>query len=340
VVVTGGSGYLGSRLVERLGAAGDRVVNFDLEPPDDQPGVEFVRGDVRDRGALRAACAGADVIIHGVALQPLARDRRLMEDVNVGGTSNLLASALDAKVRKVVYVSSTSVFGIPERNPLVEDSPLRPLEPYGRSKLQAELLCRDAVERGVDVTVIRPRTIVGPGRLGLFSILFDWISEGAPIYVLGRGDNQTNFIHLEDLASACILAAQREGAATYNVGATEVDTMREMLQALVDHAGTGASVRSLPKRPAILAMRALSTVGLAPFAPYHWLLYGEPIWFDSGRARGELGWEPEKSNVEMMIESYDWFLANRDSLRYQSDAHGSLLRQRMLRLLKLMGRVV
>ena len=91
--------------------------------------------------------------------------------------------------------------------------------------------------------------------------------------------------------------------------------MRETLQALVDHAGTGSRVRSLPAAPARLGMQALATVGLAPFAPYHWLLYGESLWFDTTQARTELGWEPRHSNASMVIESYDWFLAHRGDAR-------------------------
>ena len=77
---------------------------------------------------------------------------------------------------------------------------------------------------------------------------------------------------------------------------------------------------SLPTRPAAVAMRGLTQLGLAPFAPYHWLLYGESLWFDTTRARTELGWEPTHSNASMLIESYEWFLAHRREL---ADSHGS-----------------
>ncbi len=312
VLVTGGSGYFGSILTGMARARGDRVRVFDLNPPVPVAGVEYIAGDVRDRAAVTAACDGADVVLHNVAQVPLAQDRDLFWSVNVTGTANVLLAARDRGVAKVVHTSSSAIYGIPDRNPVAEDTPARPLEAYGRAKLEAELLCRDAADAGVDVTVVRPRTILGHGRLGIMAVLFEFVAEGAPVYVLGKGDNRYQFVHATDLADACLRAAGREKPAVYNIGAGNFGTMRETLQALVDHAGTGSRVRSLPAAPARAAMRTLSRLGVAPFAPYHWLLYAESLWFDTTRARTELGWEPRHSNASAVIESYEWFLAHRD----------------------------
>jgi nucleoside-diphosphate-sugar epimerase len=320
-LVTGGSGYFGTILVDRALARGDDVRIFDVNPPAPREGkAEYVAGDVRDRDALRAACDGVDVVLHNVAQVPLAKDRGLFRSVNVVGTANLLVAARDAGVSKLVHTSSSAIFGIPESNPVNEDTPARPLEAYGRAKLEAELLCRDAVESGLDVTVIRPRTILGHGRLGIMAVLFEFVAEGAPVYVLGDGSNRYQFVHASDLADACLRAADREKPAVYNIGASEFGTMRETLQALVDHAATGSRVRSLPAGPAKLGMRSLAQFGLVPFAAYHWLLYGESLWFDTSRAQTELEWSPEHSNASMVIESYEWFLEHRDEL---GGAHGS-----------------
>jgi nucleoside-diphosphate-sugar epimerase len=336
MLITGGSGYFGTVLAERAVEQGDAVRVFDLNPPDPAgPPVEFVRGDVRDRDALRAACQGVDIVLHNVAQVPLAKDRTLFDSVNVVGTANLLVAARDAGVTKVVHTSSSAVFGIPEDNPVTESTPCRPLEAYGRAKLHAELLCHDAVAAGLDVTIIRPRTILGHGRLGIMAILFEFVAEGAPVFVLGGGANRYQFVHAADLADACLRAAGRDKPAVYNVGTTDFGTMRETLQALVDHAGTGSRVRSLPTGPARAGMHALAGLGLAPFAAYHWLLYGESLWFDTTRARTELDWEPTHSNASMVVESYEWFLAHRHELdAAQGSHHQSPARLGLLRLLK------
>lgn len=335
VLVTGGSGYFGSVLVDQARARGDRVRVFDLAPPARPDAVEFVAGDVRDRETLRGACEDVDIVFHNVAQVPLAKDRGLFHSVNVVGTANLLVAARDADVTKVVHTSSSAVFGIPEANPVREDSPRHPLEDYGRAKLEAELLCEEAVAAGQDVTIIRPRTIMGHGRLGIMAVLFDFVADGAPVYLLGRGANRYQFVHANDLADACLRAGDRPGAGVYDVGAAEFGTMRETLEALVDHAGTGSTVRGLPVAPARAAMRVLARLGLAPFAPYHWLLYSESLWFDIGHTEEDLGWRAHHSNIAMLNESYDWFLAHRGELAASAGSrHQSPARLGLLRLLK------
>jgi nucleoside-diphosphate-sugar epimerase len=320
VLVTGGSGYFGSILVDRVLAAGDRARVLDLNPPA-QDGVEAVVGDVRDRALVEEACDGVDVVLHNVAQVPLARDRELFWSVNVLGTANVLVAARTRGVAKVVHTSSSAIYGIPEDNPVHEGSPAVPLEAYGRAKLEAEQLCHEAAGSGVDVTIIRPRTILGHGRLGIMAILFELVAEGAPVFVLDGGHNRYQFVHADDLAAAVLLAAGRPGSTSYNIGAQDFGTMRETLQALVDHARTGARVRSLPSAPARVGMQLASATGLAPFAPYHWLLYGESLWFDTAKATDELGWEAAHSNASMVIESYEWWRAHRAELGGDGRSH-------------------
>jgi nucleoside-diphosphate-sugar epimerase len=136
VLVTGGSGYFGSILAGMALDRGDAVRILDLNPPGDRADeVEFVQGDVRDLATLRDACDGVDVVLHNVAQVPLAKDRDLFWSVNVTGTANVLLAARDRGVAKVVHTSSSAIFGIPESNPVTEDTPGRPLEAYGKAKL-------------------------------------------------------------------------------------------------------------------------------------------------------------------------------------------------------------
>ena len=321
-LVTGGSGYFGSLLADHLREAGYRVRVLDLiDAPDRPADVELVRGDIRDATTVARAVAGVDVVFHNVAQVPLARDRELFESVNVGGTAVLLGACEEAGVGKVVHTSSSAVFGVPDTNPVTRATEPRPEEPYGRAKLDAELLCRAAISRGLDVSVVRPRTILGHGRLGIFGILFDWIADGASVPVLGSGDNVYQFVHADDLADACRRAAERPGPAVYNVGAERFGTMRQGLEALCRHAGTGARVRSVPAGPTVAAMRLSAALHLSPFAPYHWIMYGESMWFDVSPARDELGWRARWSNEEMLCDSYDWFLARRHDSQAGASVH-------------------
>jgi nucleoside-diphosphate-sugar epimerase len=334
--VTGGCGYFGSLLVRRLVAAGHRVRVLDVNDCDDRPAsVELIKGDIRDRDVVRRAVEGCDIVFNNVAQVPLAKDENLLRTVNVDGTALLLQEALRDGVRKVVHTSSSAVFGVPTHNPVTPSTVPAPVETYGHAKLAAERACLDAVAKGLDVTIVRPRTILGHGRLGIFGILFEWVADGADIFVLGSGDNRYQFIHADDLADLCMLAAAAPGAAVFNAGTDRFGTMRESLESLCLHAGTGSRVRSLPARPAGVLMKAAAAVHLAPFAPYHWLMYSKSLWFDIEHVRDALAWQPKWSNAEMLADSYDWFLANRsDTTRGGRSQHRTVAKQGALRALK------
>ncbi len=335
-LVTGGSGYFGSLLVQRLVAAGHQVRVLDINDADDRPAaVELVHGDIRDPRVVARALAGCDVVFNNVAQVPLAKDKRLLQTVNVDGTALLLSEATRLGVGKVVHTSSSAVFGVPASNPVLPSTMPTPVEAYGDAKLAAEGACLDAVSDGLDVTIVRPRTILGHGRLGIFGILFEWVADGADIFVLGGGDNRYQFIHADDLAEVCMLAAAAPGPAVFNAGTDRFGTMRESLEFLCTHADTGSRVRSLPARPAAVLMRAAAATHLAPFAPYHWMMYSKSMWFDIDHVRDALGWQPKWSNDEMLSDSYDWFLRNRaDTDRAGRSRHRTIAKQGALRALK------
>ena len=335
-LVTGGSGYFGSLLVHRLVAAGHTVRVLDLNDVDDRPAdIEVIQGDIRDAAVVARAVNGVDIVFNNVAQVPLAKDEELLRTVNVDGTTLLLAESLKAGVGKVVHTSSSAVFGVPRSNPVLPTTVPSPAESYGHAKLAAEWACLDAVRNGLDVTIVRPRTILGHGRLGIFGILFEWVADGADIFVLGDGSNRYQFVHADDLADVCVLAGAKAGPAVFNAGTDRFGTMREGLESLCAHAGTGSKVRSLPAGPAGLGMKAAAGLHLAPFAPYHWLMYSKSLWFDIQHVKDGLDWQPKYSNAEMLAESYDWFLANRASTADAGKSHHrTIAKQGALKLLK------
>ena len=321
-LVTGGSGYFGSLLVQQLLRAGHEVRVLDLNDADDRPDdVELVQGDIRDATTVARAVHGVDVVFNNVAQVPLAKDLHLLRSVNVDGTALLLDEARRSGVGKVVHTSSSAVFGVPAANPVLPTTVPSPVEAYGHAKLAAEWACLDAAAHGLDVSIVRPRTILGHGRLGIFGILFDWIADGADVVVLGDGSNRYQFIHADDLAEVCLLASRSAGPMIVNAGTDRFGTMRESLESLCRHAGTGSSVRSMPAGATSLAMRAAAGLHLAPFAPYHWIMYSKSLWFDIDHARDALGWQPHFSNEEMFAASYDWYVANRSITEAAGASH-------------------
>lgn len=332
-LVTGGAGYFGEVLARQLLARGDVVRILDLNPSS-LLGVEQLIGDIRDSAKVAEACRGIDVVYHNVAQVPLAKDRHLFMSVNESGTRILLDQARKSRVRKVVYTSSSAIFGIPDRNPVMRETQPRPAEIYGRAKLAGEELCRMASEAGLDVTIVRPRTILGHGRLGVVQILFDWVSKGRDVPVFNGGENIYQFVHADDLAWACIASSIRAGSAIYNIGAEQFGTMRELLEALIRHARSKSQIKSLPMAPMEIIMHAASRLGISPLAPYHALMYGRELYFDISDAKRELGYAPHYSNEAAICHSYDWYIANRDGIRYDgASRHRSAVRKGILSLL-------
>jgi nucleoside-diphosphate-sugar epimerase len=186
--ISGGAGFLGLHLARRLLGDGHLVRTLDVAPLDDaelERSVEELRGDVRDPADAARLVDGVDVLVHAAAALPILGSRDAIRSVNVGGTATVLAAALEAGVRRAILISSTAVYGIPEKHPIEESDPLVGVGHYGESKIEAEQVTREFARRGLETVILRPKTFLGPERLGVFEILFDWVREGRRIYALG-----------------------------------------------------------------------------------------------------------------------------------------------------------
>jgi len=338
VAISGGAGFFGLHLSRRLLRDGHSVRTLDLAPLDDdelEGGVEELRGDVRTTADARRLVAGADVLVHAAAALPIQESAEAIRSVNVDGTAVTYVAALEAGVRRAVLISSTAVYGVPERHPIHEDDPLVGVGHYGASKIEAERLCAAFGRRGLESVIVRPKTFVGPERLGVFEILFDWIREGRRIPVLGDGSNRYQLLAVEDLCDAVVrcLDAPVAGEAL-NVGAARFGTVREDLGALIEHAGSASTLRPIPARPAEVALRALELARLSPLAEWHYRTAHRDSFVAIDKARTLLGWEPRLSNAETLCETYDWYLAHRSSLRGAGVTHRVPWNQQALGLLR------
>jgi nucleoside-diphosphate-sugar epimerase len=336
--ISGGAGFLGLHLARRLLAEGNEVRTLDVVPLDD-PGLEAsvdeLRGDVRDAADTRRLTEDADVLVHAAAALPIQASREAIRSVNVEGTAVTLAAALENGVRRAILISSTAVYGVPKVHPIAEDAPLVGVGHYGESKIEAEQVAQDFGRRGLDVVILRPKTFLGPERLGVFEILFDWIREGRRIPILGDGSNRYQLLAVEDLVEATLAAATADVAGdTFNIGATEFGTVRSDLEALIAHAGSGSRLRPVPARPAELALRGLELLRLSPLAEWHYRTAHRDSYVEVSKAERLLGFSPRLSNTQALCETYDWYLENREHLRAAGVTHRVPWDQRALGLLK------
>jgi nucleoside-diphosphate-sugar epimerase len=316
-LVTGGSGFLGQAVVRRLLAAGCRVRVLDTAPmpPEWQGKVLFLQGDVRDAAAVDRAVGGVEAVCHAAAALPIHRNRRFIHEVNVDGARNVLDSSVRHGVLSVVAISSTAVYGLHKEHPIVESNRLVPVGPYGESKVEAERVCESYRGR-LHVAVLRPKTFLGQGRLGVFEILFDWIHDGKRIPMIGKGHNKYQLLDVEDLVDAIFIAASHpRGNDTFNIAASEFGTLRQDLAPLFAAAGHPPRFLPTPRRTTISALWVLDKLRLSPLTQWHYGTMSSDSYVETDKATRVLGWKPKRSNQDTLLAAYTWYHAHRDEVK-------------------------
>lgn len=313
ILITGGAGFLGLHLANKLARQGHQVSVIDIAPfnAEEYPtGVAFYTCDVRDIKKLHKLMDGIDWVIHSAAALPLWKPQDIYT-TNRDGTQMVLEAARQRGVKRFVMISSTAVYGVPKKHPILEHDPLVGVGPYGISKIQAEKVCERYREMGQHVTILRPKTFIGTARLGVFQILFDWVRTGKHIPIIGSGKNRYQLLEVEDLVDAAILSLTGPAAAandTFNVGARRFDTVRQDVQALCDYAGSGAKVLPTPAGPIKLALEIFNKLGLSPLYPWVYATADRDSFVSTDKIERALGWNPRYSNAEALIRSYQWYM--------------------------------
>jgi nucleoside-diphosphate-sugar epimerase len=315
VLITGGAGFLGINLVRHLMAKGYALASLDVEEFDypEMHKVETLKGDIRDKSLLDQAMEGVDFVVHTAAALPLYTPDDIYT-TDVEGTRNVLEAARRHGVERVVHVSSTAVYGIPDHHPLYETDKLEGVGPYGQAKIQAEMICLEYRAKGMVVPVIRPKSFVGPERLGVFALLYDWALNGHNFPMIGSGKNRYQLLDVEDLCEAIYLTLtlpETQVNDTFNVGAAEFTTMKEDYQAVLDYAGHGKKVVSFPAAPAIWGLRVLDRLKLSPLYTWVYETASKDSFVSIEKAERQLGFRPKYSNKDALLRNFRWYIENR-----------------------------
>ncbi len=321
VLITGSNGVLGRNLVEYLSNNyGDlfELILFDLVHHQDfLTKYKTFTGDLRNPNLLKQAVKEVEIVIHAAAASPSYSDEEVYEII-INGSKNLFEAAFNhGEVSRLIYLSSTSVYGVPKQVPVCETDSVMPYDAYNKSKIVVEKLCSDWRSRGKCITVLRPRTFIGPGRLGTFGILYEWASEGHHFPMLGAGKNLYQLLDVEDLCQAIYLAMVGRSEQVndlFNIGAAEFGRIKDDYQAVLDAAGFNKKIISLPAKPMFLVLNLLEKLKLSPFYKRLYLKLNRDYYVSLEKAKAKLGYAPRYSNQEALLRNYHWYLEEKERL--------------------------
>jgi len=340
VLVTGGSGFLGINMIRHLRAQGvEQIRSIDFVPFDypERGQVDAILGDIRDKAAVVRAMEGVDWVVHTAAALPLYKKEDILS-TDIDGTRNLLQAARDAGVKRFVHVSSTAVYGIPDHHPLKETDRLIGVGPYGEAKIRAEEECVAVRRKGLCVPIIRPKSFIGPERLGVFALFYDWALTGHNFPMIGWGNNRYQLLDVADLCDAiwlCLIGDAAKVNDVFNIGAREFTTMKEDYQAVLDVAGHGRRIIGFPAAPMIWTLRFLELLHLSPLYKWVYETACEDSFVSIEKAERVLGYNPKFSNKDALVRNYRWYVENLENFRHASGvSHRVPWKQGILGLVK------
>ena len=317
VLVTGGSGFLGINLIRFLRTKGvDEIRVLDIAdfdyPEKNEPWLKFTLGDVRDIPAVEKVTEGCDVVVHCAAALPLYSEKDIYT-TEVDGSKNVLNAARKFNLDRHVQISSTAVYGVPKKHPIYETDPMVGVGPYGHAKIEAEEACRAARKEGYCVPIIRPKSFIGPERLGVFALFYDWAYTGHGFPMIGSGNNRYQLMDVEDLCEAiwAAMTYPKDVVNTeFNIGAKDFTTMREDYQAVLDKAGYGKKIRGTPVKPIVFILRVLEALKLSPLYPWVYETASTDSFVSIEKAERLLDFNPKYSNKDALIRNYEWYVAH------------------------------
>lgn len=319
VLITGGAGFLGLHLARFFSQNKYEVYLLDIADFDKKEypkNCHFIKSDIRNKTLMYRYIKGMDFVIHAAAALPLWKSEDIFA-INVFGTKNVLEASLRNKVRRVIYISSTAVYGVPERHPIYENDSLIGVGPYGQSKIDAEKLCFEYIKKNLNVSIIRPKTFLGTHRLGVFEILFDWIHDGKKIPVIGNGNNRYQLLDVDDLVEAiylfinkdCLYQRQSLNNA-FNIGAEKYTTVKKDLETMFKVVDSKSKVFSTP---AFLVKKSLWLFEKLKISPLYQWVYDtadKDSFVSINKLTGTLKWHPKYSNSDALIKAYRWYYKN------------------------------
>ena len=340
-LVTGACGFLGSAIVENLVKKKHRVISIDIIEDKRISSIsEFHKINILDIDKLAKIFKTIDCVHHNAALVPLSKSGKKFYDTNVIGTKNIVDLILKSQnVSHISHMSSSAIFGKPKNeNHNVDYFNYNPTGLYGISKYKAELEVvnnkKNFNQLNISSSIIRPRPILGKGRLGIFEILFDWVKNNKKIPIIGDGNNTFQFANTADLVDVSIETSERNISGTFNIGTDRYGTLKNDLNTFFQSVNSDSKVLPINKKFCIISLAILDKLNLSPLSSWHYLSYSWNFHYDLKNTFKVLKWRPKYSNVEMLCNSYHDYLTRINEIGYNSSLHRSKIKQKFLGVIK------
>ena len=312
-IIIGGDGFVGTILARNLAAAGESVIIADIATGAARHNetLPHCRFDVTQPETFKSVDLAPDDIVYNLSarmlspIMPRAKRHDFFWPVNYDGVVNILGWMDKRGARKLVHFTTDMIYGHTHDVPTHENAPTVPLGEYGASKLATEWLCEGWRNKGFDITIFRPRLIIGPGRLGILSKLFKLIDLNLPVPMIGSGKNPYQFISVFDCASAAE-AAWRAGFPNkaYNLGSDTPPPVRQLLGDLIKEAGSRSLLLPTPAPLVKMALNTLDYINLPLMDPEQYLIADEICILDTTAAQRDLGWKPLYRDEDMLKAAY------------------------------------
>ncbi|MCC5779435.1 NAD(P)-dependent oxidoreductase [Nitratireductor sp. B36] len=319
-IIFGGDGFVGRHLAPKLVADGEEVIVADIVKSDlpHYRQVTFVHCDVTDPAAIEAVGMKADDMVYNLSakmlspIQVRAKRHDFFYPVNYHGTVNIIEAMDKAGAKKLVHFTTDMIYGHTVTYPMTEDHPVSPLGEYGQSKLDTEVLAAEWRKRGMNISLFRPRLIIGPGRLGILEKLFKLVDMNLPVPMIGSGKNPYQFISVFDCAEAARLA-WKAGVPNeaYNLGSLNPPPVRKLLGDLVKHAGSKSILVPTPGWAVKRTLDLLDRMNMPLMDPEQYLIADEMCVLDVSKGERDLGWVPQYNDGDMLIAAYDEYRAKK-----------------------------
>lgn len=317
IYVIGGSGFVGVHLYKKLIELNYDVTVCDIKEFPSKSRINFIKLDLRDIDEIKNLSLVEDDIVINIAANQYhnkvpKNKYEYFKSVNEKGTHNLLEVMLASKCRNLIFFTTDMTYGKPQYLPLDENHPQNPFGPYGLSKKNAEYLCKQYREKGFNITIFRPRLINGPGRLGILQKLFKLIEMGLPVPTIGNGKNHYQMISVFDCVSA-IIASMEAGIPNgeYNLGSIDSPNINNLLWHVIKKTNSKSFVLNTPGSLVKMTLRFFEIIGMPIMYKEQYMIADEEYIVDITRAQRELKWEPKYNDLDMILEAYNQYVADK-----------------------------